>query len=497
MRYGRLLAVVVLAAAAVAAALPVSASATGSRHTVSGPLHADGRWFRDSHGRVVVLHGLFAVWKGTPFYPPDDATIPNGFTDADADRYAELGFDAVRLAWFWRGLEPAKDQFDPAYLAGIAAVQQKLSRRGVFTVLDSHQDGFGDRFNGLGFPDYVTYDDGLAFDPGLVFPLNYISPATQRAFDNFYANKGDAWHWYGRAWQVMSLRLGRDPMLVGYDLMNEPWPGTNFGACGAPVGCLERDRTTFQPLFDSLARSIRQVDRRRTVFYEPTIFFNQGAENGYVKPPRGAAPVGLSFHNQCPTRAAYQVTHDPTLVEKARTICPPIETSVMQHAEETAARLGGPPLMTEVAATTNEDYDGLNCLLERSERFMTGYTYGLSWRSGELRRLAEAKAKVIARVYPRAVAGTPVHYRFDARTGRFRLIYVTRRGIRGPTVITVPKALHYPNGYRAQAAGGRVVEQGGDRVVVENRPGAKVVVVMVDPPAGDTTVRPSLLPCSG
>ena len=236
MRYGRLLALVVMAAAAVAAALPGSASATGSRHAVSGPLHADGRWFRDSHGRVVVLHGLFAVWKGTPFYPPDDATIPNGFTDADADRYAELGFDAVRLAWFWRGLEPAKDQFDPAYLAGIAAVQQKLSRRGVFTVLDSHQDGFGDRFNGLGFPDYVTYDDGLAFDPGLVFPLNYISPATQHAFDNFYANKGDAWHWYGRAWQVMSLRLGRDPMLVGYDLMNEPWPGTNFGACGAPRG---------------------------------------------------------------------------------------------------------------------------------------------------------------------------------------------------------------------------------------------------------------------
>ena len=78
--------------------------------------------------------------------------LPNGFTDADADRFAALGFDAVRLAWFWRGLEPAKGAFDPAYLEGIAAVQEKLSRRGVFTVLDSHQDGYGDRFNGLGFP---------------------------------------------------------------------------------------------------------------------------------------------------------------------------------------------------------------------------------------------------------------------------------------------------------------------------------------------------------
>ncbi|MBN1528248.1 MAG: cellulase family glycosylhydrolase [Thermoleophilaceae bacterium] len=497
MRYGRLVALVTLVAALAAAAAPGTASAGGQGESVGGPLHTDGRWFRDPLGRVVVLHGLFAVWKGEPFYPPDDAALPNGFTNADADRLAALGFDAVRLAWFWRGLEPVKDGWDPAYLAGIASVQQKLSRRGVFTVLDSHQDGFGDRFNGLGFPDYVTHDDGLAFDPGLGFPLNYFSPATQRAFDNFYADQGDAWRSYGRAWQHVARRLGRDPMLVGYDLMNEPWPGSAFGGCVPPAGCPELDRTTLQPLFDSLARSIRAVDRHRPVFYEPHIFFNQGAVNGYVKPPRGTGPVGLSFHNQCPTRAQWQVTHDPTLVEKARTICPPIETSVMRNAEATAARLGGPPLMTEVAATTNDDFDGLNCLLERSERFMTGYTYGLSWRSGELRNLAEAKAEVIARVYPRAVAGTPVHYRFDVRTGRFVLVYVTRRGTRGPTVITVPRALHYPEGYRVWTAGGRVVRQGGDRVVVENRRRAGVVAVVIEPPAGDATVRPALLPCGG
>jgi endoglycosylceramidase len=497
MRYGKLIALAALLAA-IAGALPAAASASRpDPHAVGGPLHADGRWFRDPLGRAVVLHGLFAVWKGTPFYPPDDAVLPNGFTDADADRFAELGFDAVRLAWFWRGLEPAKDQFDPAYLAGIAAVERKLARRGVFVVLDSHQDGFGDRFNGLGFPDYVAFDDGLPFDTRLTFPLNYVSPATSRAFDNFYAGQGDAWRYYGRAWQVMALRFGRDPMLVGYDLMNEPWPGTNFGACGPPAGCPERDRTTFQPLFDSLARSIRRVDRSRPVFYEPSIFFNQGAVNSYVKPPAGTGPVGLSFHNQCPTRAAWQITHDPTLVEQARTICPPIETSVMQHAEETAARLGGPPLMTEVAATTNEDYDGLNCLLERTERFMTGYTYGLSWRSGELRTLAHAKAQVISRVYPRAVAGTPRAYGFDPRTGRFHLTYVTRRGVRGPTVITVPTGVHYPNGYRVRASGAWVVRKGGDRVVLVNRPRAREVSVTVEPPPGDATARPSLIACPG
>ncbi len=156
----------VLAIAILAAALPSAAvAATPSQQAVAGPLHIEGRWFRDSRGRAVVLHGLFAVWKGAPYYPPDDATLPNGFTNGDADRLTGLGFDAVRLAWFWRGLEPARDHFDPAYLDGIAAVFRKLADRGVFVVLDSHQDGFGDRYNGLGFPDYVAFDDGLSFDP--------------------------------------------------------------------------------------------------------------------------------------------------------------------------------------------------------------------------------------------------------------------------------------------------------------------------------------------
>ena len=489
MRLRRLLATVLLAGVAAVMAPATASVAAGppAAKGVTGPLHPEGRWFRDARGRAVILHGLFAVWKGVPYYPPDDATIPNGFTDADADRFAALGFDAVRLAWFWRGLEPTKGAFDPAYLEGIAAVQDKLSKRGVFTVLDSHQDGYGDRFNGLGIPDYATFDDGLPFDTSTRFPLNYFQPGTSRAFDNLYANRGGSWLYYGRAWQTVIRRLGGDPQLVGYDLMNEPWPGTGFTDCVAPAGCPARDPVVIQPFLEGLARAIRQVDTVRPVFYEPTIFFNQGAVNGYVKPPAELAPAALSFHNQCPTRGIYQVTHDPALIEQARTICPPIETKVMRQAEELAARLGGPPLMTEVAATSDQDYDGLNCLLERSERFMTGFTYGLSWRSGELRNLNPTKTRVISRVYPRAVAGTPLTYGFDVRTGKFRLIYETRAQSRGQTVITVPSAVQYPAGYRVKAYGADVTSKDANGVRVRNRPHARYVAVTVEPAAGDTT----------
>jgi endoglycosylceramidase len=480
-----------LALALICAAIAPGAAAADS----PGQLHTDGRWFRDAAGRVVVLHGLFAVWKGEPYYPPDDPVLPNGFTDADADHVAALGFDAVRLAWFWRGLEPTQGQFDPAYLDGIAAVERRLARRGVYVVLDSHQDGFGDRYNGLGFPDFVSFDDGLPFDSSAKFPLNYFQPATSRAFDNFYANRGGAWLYYARAWQRVAARFRGDPMVVGYDLMNEPWPGSEFASCLPPSGCPDRDRTVRQPMLDAVARAIRAVDRRRPVFYEPTIWFNQGAANGYVAPPPGVAPAALSFHNQCPTRAQYQVTHDPALIAQGHLTCPPVETRVYQNAEQVAARLGGPPLMTEVAATSDDDYDGLECVLERAERFMTGYTYGLSWRSGELRHLAPEKAQVIARVFPRAVAGTPTAYGFDPRTGVFHLTYVTSRRAHGPTVISVPRAVHFPNGYRVRAAGAWVVRAGGDQVLLANKPWAREVSVTVEPPPGDATPRPVLLPC--
>ncbi len=287
-------------------------------------------------------------------------------------------------------------------------------------------------------------------------------------------------------------------MVLGYDLMNEPWPGeaaTN-SACLSAAGCPEFDRSTLEPFESSLARSIRAVDGRRTVFYEPTIWFNQGRPNHFTRPPKGLWPAGFSFHNQCPTRAAYQVTHDPALIEQGHRTCPPIEAAVMHHADNIARSLGGPPLMTEVAATANEDYEGLNCLLERDDHFKTGFTYGLSWNSGELRTLAPQKARVIARVYPRAIAGTPIHYGFDVRTGRFELRYRTRTGIRGPTVISVPASVQYPRGYRVRVNGGRVISAAGARrLKVARARHARRVTVEIRSAPGDDTARPGFPRC--
>ena len=98
--------------------------------------------------------------------------------------------------------------------------------------------------------------------------------------------------------------------------------------------------------------------------------------------------------------------------------------------------------MTEVAATADSDVQGLDCVLEAADARGIGFTYGLSWSNPdkELRRLhaeslpgaaAPFKEQVLARVAPRAVAGTPLAYGFDVRTGRFTLRYAPRRHVAG------------------------------------------------------------------
>ena len=256
-----------------------------------------------------------------------------------------------------------------------------------------------------------------------------------------------------------------------------------------------------------MTKAIRADDSERTVFLEPTFFFNGGVPTHFVTPPSAAGPVGLSFHDQCPTRTQYALTHDPSVIAVGHASCPPVSASVMRHASRTSAALGGPALMTEVASTSDADVQGLDCLLEQADHAQTGWTYGLSWSNpdDELRRLAAESAPggaapfkqmILARVYPRAVAGVPERYAFDVRDGRFELRYATRPWIHAPTIISVPTSVQYPDGYVVHVTGARRVSPpNATELELANRPGAATVTVAVAPAPGTTVARPQFPAC--
>src|SRR6266404_1588722 len=99
-------------------------------------LHADGSFFRDDAGGVVLLRGVDVA--GNAKVPPFRA-----ITDAaQLDPLPRLGVDVVRLLFTWEAYEPSPGAYDDAYLAYYNGVVDAAAARGLWVVADFHQDAF-------------------------------------------------------------------------------------------------------------------------------------------------------------------------------------------------------------------------------------------------------------------------------------------------------------------------------------------------------------------
>jgi endoglycosylceramidase len=489
---------------AVAAALLIGA-APGSASPVHGadpanlrhraapkaPLAQAGRWITDRHGRVVILHGINMVYKLPPYEPSAIA-----FGGDDAAFLARFGFDTVRLGAIEKGVEPQPGRYAGDYVREIRSTERILARRGVFSLIDFHQDLYNEKFGGEGWPDWAVLDDGLDPNPS-GFPITYlVSPGLNRAFDNFWENESGPGgvgiqNRYAAAWRRVARSFKRDAGVLGYDLLNEPWPGTRFSRCRYVDGCPGFDRRRLGRFYRRVVGRIRDVDRKHLVFYEPQVLFNTGADTNI--PGLAFGRLGFSFHDYC----------FPGLVIGAPSDCAEIDEAVFDNADAHSRRTGDALLLSEFGAT--RDLSILTRIAEIADRHM------VSWQEwhycgcgdpttsgpGNIQALVKDPAKpprgenvfrkklrALARPYPQSVAGTPVRFSFGPASRRFALVYRTNRAggpgrfPRGLTDVFVPKLQYYPGGYRARARGGSLTRvDHGRHLIVRADPGAKRVEV--------------------
>ena len=70
--------------------------------------------------------------------------------------------------------------YDETYLNQVARAVSLLEQRGVYSLIDFHQDGYGPTVGSDGFPDSMTVT-GSAVNNHVGFPLYYVDdPATQQ-----------------------------------------------------------------------------------------------------------------------------------------------------------------------------------------------------------------------------------------------------------------------------------------------------------------------------
>ena len=463
--------------ALLAAAVAASPAAAAIKPTQDEPLGHEGRWVTDRKGRVVMLHGFNMVYKRPPYHP-----IHAGFGKNDAKFLARNGFNTIRLGVIYAGVEPEPGQYDDAYLAKIGKTQKVLARRGVYSLVDFHQDMYNERFEGEGWPDWAVLDDGMPAEPKNGFPANYLTmPALNRAFDHFWANDAGPGgvglvDRYAAAWKHFADRFKTMPGSLGYDLMNEPWPGSTYPSCVSTEGCPAFDSGPLTEFTLKTIKAIREADERNLTWYEPLLTFDFGADTSHGDPEDPRA--GFSFHIYCLPGAFRSGTGEE---------CGTFEDMPLENADNRSAETNDALLVTEFGAT--DDLATLERVTRLADEHMVGWQ---EWhycacdeptsqaapdvqaividpkkppRGDNLKR---DKLKVLSRPYPQVVAGTPEEWKFDPEQHTFELSYKTKRASgkgrfkRGVTDVFVPR-LHYPDGYRVKVDGARV----------ESRPNAK------------------------
>lgn len=479
--------VATLAAAGVLLAAGAAATALGATPAAGGPLaplHPDGRWLKDRAGRIVIVHGLQVAHKTPPYLPP-----ARSFTDRDARWIASLGFNSVRLAWFWSGVEPRQGAYDERYIARYAAQARMLMRRGIFVLAEAHQDVYSERVFGAGFPDWATLTDGLPPGGRSGFS-DYFKPATLRAFDSLNSNRDGLQDAFAAAWGRMAGALRADPRLLGYDLYNEPWPGSAVDQCGSARGCPAWDRDVLGPLQDRLARAVRAHDRRGIAWYEPNLFFDFARPTYLSRRRADVGPVGFSFHAYC-TAGAARPDRESTVPGYARK-CGRADGRVFSNGEAAARRLGGPPLFAEFGDT--QDVRHIQRLVDLADSRRDGWLYwgwkdwvdvpggkghgALFANSDDDSTFRARKAAALAEPYPMATAGVPLAWRFDPATKVFTFRWRPGAAIAAPTVVAVPP-INFPRGYRVSVRGARVV----------SRPGAARLALRADRASGSALLR--------
>lgn len=428
-----------------------------------------GVWLTNSDGQVVLLHGFNEVYKLAPYEPS-----ASGFSEDDATFLAANGFNVVRLGVIWAGVEPQPGVYDTAYVKSIQQTVQMLAAHGIYTIIDMHQDLYSASLGGEGAPEWATKTGGLP-NQNVGFPGSYyLNPAETAAWDNFWNNSSATngiglQDNYAKAWETVAAAVAGNNSVIGYDIMNEPFPGTSWlpTLLGSPFYADQQ----LTPMYNQVAAAIRAVDPNTALFVEPA--------NPAVSeiPAILGAPVQLGTINDANVVLAF---HDYCAGSATSGICGWLANQQAGTANAYGKANNMPVFMDEFGASnlpsdlTAEMGAAAKYLMSWSEWAYSGV--GDITTSGSTNgesvvfdpslpptgsNVNTTSLQTLAAPYPQAVSGTPLG--FSTANGAFTFSYSTARAdgsgdfaAGAQTTIAVP-AVAYPNGYTVAVTGGHVV----------------------------------------
>jgi hypothetical protein len=275
-----------------AAPAPRDAAVQADRAPPAGYVHADGARLLDGSGNPLLLRtaalgnwllneGYMWTFRGAAgdrgrrmeqrfvelVGPTDAAAFWQGFRDGyvtqdDFARISSLGFNSVRVAMNARLLLPeGQSSFDENEFRRLQDVVDWGTEHGVYIIFDMHGAPGGQTGTNI--------DDDANDNPDL-----FTNVANQ---DRLVA-----------LWAEIARRFAERTIVLGYDLLNEPLPGTapNF---------LPLYRAQLWPLYQRVGAAIRAVDGNHVLIVEGGNWANDWSTLG----PPFDSNMMYSFHKYC------------------------------------------------------------------------------------------------------------------------------------------------------------------------------------------------------
>ena len=218
-----------------------------------GFVHTSGAELVDASGKLLLLRGTnLGNWfepEGYMFHLGESAQSPreiedlsreligpakadafwhewrnNYVTEADIDRIKAMGFNSVRVPIHWKF-------FDDDNAEGFRLLDRLVQwarKDHIYVIIDLHCAPGG--------------QTGTNIDDSYGYPWLYLSPEAQKHTIE--------------VWRRIAAHYSKEPIVLGYDLLNEPIP---------PYPQLRRFDGDLEPLYRRIVAAVREVDRNHVV----------------------------------------------------------------------------------------------------------------------------------------------------------------------------------------------------------------------------------------
>lgn len=458
---------------------------------------ADKKRLVDSFGRERIFTGINVCDKG--MYNPETGKreYRTVWGEGTAKKLRQTGIDLIRLGFVWDAIEPEMGKYNDAYIDELKKILDECEAEGIYVYLDMHQDlyaGFGDG-EGDGAPDWACMTNGHKFKKAkIVWAEGYFfSKAVHSSFDNFWNNadlngKGVQDRFFDM-WKYVISKLGDHNAVMGFDMLNEPFPGTDGGKVIRKIAKGLISTTLFDKAI-SVSTLLKKAVKNETRHEVLDLYggrelrlatspadeiikkFDTGSYSKFINKATEAVRdsgsdkivlmensyySNLGIPYSCP-HPTVKGEKDGNIVFAPHAYDFMVDTPEYKYAsnerikaifdehKRSQERLGVPVIVGEWCGYTegNEWFHHAKFLLDLFDSNKWSYTYWINfhgfenWENGKYAVESELFRDVVIRPHPIAVTGEIESYRQDRENNSFELCYNQEGDFDVPTEIYLP-----------------------------------------------------------